>query len=62
MKIDDFRNNFTLRTEPKIWAKFKWIASYNGRTLNQQLNVMIRDAVEDFEKKNGIIEQTADDQ
>lgn len=62
MKIDNFRNSFTLRVEPKLWSKFKYVASYNARTLNEQLTLMVREAVADFEKKNGIIEQTADDQ
>ncbi len=56
MKIDSYRNSFTLRVEPRLWSKFKFVASYNGRTLNKQLIVMIRDCIDEFEKKNGFIE------
>ena len=56
MKIDSYRNSFTLRVEPRLWSKFKFVASYNGRTLNKQLIVMIRDCVDEFEKKNGFID------
>ena len=58
MKIDSYRNSFTLRVEPRLWSKFKFVASYNGRTLNKQLIVMIRDCVDEFEKKNGLIDVT----
>ncbi len=58
MKIDSYRNSFTLRVEPRLWSKFKYIAGYNGRTVNKQLIVMIRDCVDEFEKKNGLIDVT----
>ncbi len=56
MKIDSYRNSFTLRVEPRLWSKFKFVASYNGRTLNKQLIVMIKDIVDEFEKKNGPVD------
>ena len=56
MKIDSNRNSFTLRVEPRLWSKFKFVSAYNGRTLNKQLIVMIKDIVDEFEKKHGPVE------
>ena len=51
MKVEEDRNEFTLRVDRELWGKFKFVAEYYGRKLNEQLTFMIRESVEEFEKK-----------
>lgn len=46
---------FTLRVPKELLDKFGYIASYNGRTKNKELEQMIKSRINSFEKKFGEI-------
>ena len=48
--------NFTTRIEEETLEKLKFVAEYEGRTANSQINILIRDCIKDFEKEHGKIE------
>ncbi len=47
---------FTLRIDAELLAKFRYIAEYNARSANRELEIIIRKYIEQFEKRNGKIE------
>lgn len=47
---------FTLRTEAELLKKFRYVAEYNARSANRELEVLMRRYVSEFEKRNGKIE------
>jgi len=49
---------FTLRTDDTLLKKFRYIAEYNARSANRELEVMIKQCVTDFEKEHGQINLT----
>ena len=49
-------SRFTLRLSQELLDKQGYIAEYNARTKNKELERMIRGRVNAFEKKNGPIE------
>lgn len=46
---------FTLRTEPEILKKFRYVADYNGRSANRELEVLMKKHIAEFEKVQGKI-------
>ena len=54
MPKDEFCR-FTLRTSAELLDKLGYIAEYNGRTKNKELERMIKARIAAFEKKNGPI-------
>lgn len=44
-------SKFTLRTDPELLLKFHYVAEYNGRSANRELDKLIRRHVSEFEKK-----------
>lgn len=44
-----------LRIEPEIHKKFRYIAKYEGRTINGQALYLVLSCIREFEKKNGEI-------
>lgn len=46
---------FTLTIEKIILKRFRYIAEYNARSANRELEVLIKKYVAEFEKKNGPI-------
>ena len=42
---------FTLRTDPELLLKFHYVAEYNGRSANRELDKLIRRHVSEIEKK-----------
>lgn len=46
---------FTLRTDPELMKKFRYIAKYNGRSSNHELELLMRKYVKRFEDKYGKI-------
>ena len=48
--------NFTTRIDDEVLAKLRYIAAYEGRTANSQINVLIRDCINKFESEHGKIE------
>ena len=51
-------SRFTLRLPKDLLDKFGYIASYNGRTKNKELEQMIKGRISAFEKKVGEIQIT----
>ena len=47
---------FTLRIPKELLEKFGYIAEYEGRTKNKELEHMIKARISDFESKFGPIE------
>ena len=44
--------NFTIRIDEKELNKFQTVAKHEGRSVNSQIFVLIRDCVEKFEKEH----------
>lgn len=41
---------FTLRVNPETYEKFRYVSGYNGRSINSELEILMRLHVEKFEK------------
>lgn len=52
----DGKKGFTIRIDEELLHKLHVIAAYEARSANSQTIILIRDAVEEFEKKHGKIE------
>lgn len=50
------RVKFTLRVESELLKKFRYVAEYNARSANRELEVLMRRYVAEFEKKHEKIE------
>lgn len=48
---------YTLRIPKELMDKFKYVAEYNARSSNRELELLIRKHIEKFEKANGEILQ-----
>lgn len=46
---------FTLRTDAELLKKFRYVAEYNARSANRELEVVIKKHIAEFEKANGKI-------
>lgn len=46
---------FTIRIEPELLKKIRYVAEYNARSANREVEVLIRQHVESFEKIHGKI-------
>ena len=49
------RLSYTLRIDPDLFDKFRYIADANGRSANRELEQLIRKLVSDYETQNGVI-------
>lgn len=49
---------FTLRTDAELLQKFRYVAEYNARSANKELEVLMRQHIAAFEEKYGKISQT----
>ena len=47
--------NFNLRTDAEILKKFRYVADYNGRSANRELEVLMKKHISEFEKEHGKI-------
>ena len=54
--MKDNKSRYTLRTTSDILKKLGYIAEYEGRTKNKELEKLIKKHIDDFEKKFGIID------
>ena len=48
---------FTLRIDAELLKKFRFIADYNARSANRELEVLMKKHIAEFEKENGKIIQ-----
>ena len=46
---------FTLRTDVEILKKFRYVADYNARSANRELEVLMKNHIAEFEKEHGKI-------
>ena len=54
--MKDYLSRYTLSVEQELLDKFGYIAEYEGRTKNRELEQMIKKRIADFEKEHGKIE------
>lgn len=47
---------FTLRIESELLKKFRFVAEYNARSANRELEVLMKEHISEFEKIYGKIE------
>ena len=48
-------SKFTLRTDKELLKKFRFVAEYNARSANREIEVLMKKHVNEFEKKHGKI-------
>ena len=53
--MDKQFSRFTLRVKPELLEKLAYIAEFEGRTKNKELEQMIKHRIEEFESKHGDI-------
>ena len=49
-----------LRIDENTHYKLKYIAEYEGRSINKQVLYLVQKCIRDFEKENGMIEVAED--
>lgn len=49
------QSKFTLRIDSELMKKFHYVANYNARSANRELQILIQKHIIDFEKKHGTI-------
>ena len=54
--MTDKLSRYTLRVEKELLDQLGYIAEYEGRTKNKELEQMIKKRIHDFEKEHGKIE------
>ena len=54
--MKDNLSRYTLRAEQELLDKLGYIAEYEGRTKNKELEQMIKKRIRDFEAQHGPIE------
>lgn len=54
-------NPYPLRIEKKLMRKFKIVASDNGRSVNKEIETLIKSAVKQYESEHGTIDVDTDD-
>ncbi len=47
---------FTLRIDRELFQKFRYVAEYEGRSANKEIEQMLKKRVAEFEKKHGEIQ------
>ncbi len=52
-------NPYPLRVDKLIMEKFKIIASNNGRSVNKEIEMLMKQVIADYERSNGLIETPA---
>ncbi len=59
--MEDKLLRYTLRLDRHLFAKFRYIAEYEGRSANREIEQMIKKRVEDFEKEHEEIKLNSSD-
>ncbi len=55
--MKDNLSRYTLRISPAILDKLGYIAEFEGRTKNKEIEQIIRRRIADFEREHGLIPQ-----
>lgn len=53
--MKDTKPRFTMRIDQPLLDRLHYIANYEGRTANRQLEQLVKRMILDFEKENGVI-------
>ena len=53
--MKDNKSRFTLRIDPDLLEKLGYIAEYEGRTKNRELEQLIKRRIQEFEGEHGEI-------
>lgn len=53
--MEDNLFRYTMRIDKKLYLKFRYIADYSGRSVNREIEQMLKRRVEKFEKEHGEI-------
>ena len=48
-------SKFTVRIDAELLKKFRYVADYNARSANREVEVLMKKHVNDFEKEHGKI-------
>ena len=48
--MDDNLFRYTIRIDKSLYLKFRYIAEYSGRSVNKEIEQMIKRRIEKFEK------------
>ncbi|MDR2982740.1 MAG: Arc family DNA-binding protein [Puniceicoccales bacterium] len=48
-------NPYPLRIDPSLMKKLRFMADDNGRSINKEIEVLVKRAVKDYETQNGEI-------
>lgn len=48
-------SKFTVRTNSDLLKKFRYVAEYNARSANREIEVLMKNHIADFEKEHGKI-------
>lgn len=54
--MDDKLVRYTLRVDRCLFKKFRYIAEFEGRSANKEIEQYLKKRVAEFEKENGQIE------
>ncbi|MDO9491273.1 Arc family DNA-binding protein [Acetobacterium sp.] len=46
---------FTIRVDKELMKKFRYVADYNGRSANREIEILIKKHVSEFEEKINLI-------
>ena len=49
-------NHLSIRTDKELHDKFKYVASYEGRSMSGQILYLIQSCIREFEKEHGPIQ------
>jgi len=59
--MEDSIVRYTLRVNRKLFRKFRYIAEYEGRSANKEIEQYMKRRVRDFEERHGMIEAREDE-
>lgn len=54
--MKDVLSRYTLRVSPVLLGKLGYIAEFEGRTKNKEIEQLIKKRIEDFEQNHGVIQ------
>lgn len=60
--MDDKLLRYTLRVDREIFKKFRYIAAYEGRSANKEIEQFLKMRVAKFEREHGKIETDGDEE
>lgn len=55
--MDNLRDlRYTLRVNKLLFHKYRYVADYDGRSANRDIELFIKRRVRDFEERHGVID------